>query len=166
MSKGGALCLAIGVAARTALAAEPLVPPPPGASLLLEADADGVQIYNCEAQGGGYAWVFKSPEASLFDKQGRQIGRHYGGPTWRLEDGSSVVGEVSAKADAPATGAIAWLLLSAKSHDGTGVLSPVAYVRRAETRGGVAPGAGCDAQHVGLQARMRYSALYQFFAAK
>jgi len=149
-----------------AAAAEPPVPAPAGAPLLLEADADGVQIYDCEAAGGALSWVFKSPEANLFDKQGRQIGRHYGGPTWRLEDGSAVVGEVIAKADAPESGAIPWLLLRARSHEGTGVLAPVAFVRRAETRGGAAPQSGCDAAaHAGRQARMRYSALYQFFGA-
>jgi hypothetical protein len=157
--------LAIAAGAGTALAGEPLVPAPTGTTLVLEAEADGVQIYNCEAQAGRASWVLKSPEANLFDKPGRQIGRHYSGPTWRLEDGSSVVGEVSAKADAPAAGAIPWLLLAAKARDGSGLLASVAFVRRTDTRGGVAPGGGCDAQHAGLQARMRYSALYQFYAA-
>jgi hypothetical protein len=34
-----------------------------------------------------------------------------------------VVGEVIAKADAPNPGAIQWLLLRAKSHEGSGMLS-------------------------------------------
>jgi hypothetical protein len=142
-----------------------LVPAPPGAPLLLEATADGVQIYACEAQGQGFAWVFKGPEANLFDKQGRQVGTHFGGPTWKAIDGTTVVGEVAAKADAPIAGAIPWLLLKAKSHEGTGALTKVAFIRRAETRGGAAPGAGCDASHRAEEARMRYSALYQFFGA-
>jgi hypothetical protein len=157
--------VAVALTAGSALAAEPLVPPPQGASLVLEADADGVQLYNCKPEGSGYAWHFVAPEANLFDKQGRQIGRHYGGPTWRLEDGSSVVGEVSAKADAPQAGAIPWLLLRVRGHDGTGVLGPVAFVRRAETRSGLPPSGGCDVSHEGMQARMRYSATYQFYAA-
>jgi hypothetical protein len=165
MTKAACAVVAMAVVSQAAFAAEPLVPPPQGAPLLLEADADGVQIYDCEAQGGGFAWVFKSPEANLFDKQGRQIGRHYGGPTWRLEDGSSVVGEVMTKADSPAAGAIPWLLLRAKSREGSGVLSAASFVRRAETKGGAAPTSGCDATHVGIQARMRYSALYQFLGA-
>jgi hypothetical protein len=151
--------------ALAAFAAEPLVPPPEGAPLLFEASAEGVQIYNCEPEHGSLAWVFKSPEANLYDKQGRQIGRHYGGPTWRLEDGSAVVGEVAAKADSPAPAAIPWLLLRAKSHDGTGVMSQVAFVRRSETKDGLAPASGCDEQHAGHQARMRYSATYQFYGA-
>jgi uncharacterized protein DUF3455 len=79
----------------------------------------------------------RRPEADLFDKQGRQIGTHFGGPTWKLGDGSAVVGEIVAKADAPEPDAIQWLLLRAKSHEGTGTLSAAAYIRRTVTRAGV-----------------------------
>ena len=150
--------------AGAAQAADELVPAPKGAPLLLEVDADGVQIYTCEAKDQGFAWVFKSPEANLFDKQGRQIGTHFAGPSWKFADGS-VVGEVAARADAPASGAIPWLLLKPKSHEGAGMPANVAFVRRIDTKGGAAPAAGCDAAHKGEQARMRYYALYQFFGA-
>jgi hypothetical protein len=141
------------------------VPPPQGSVLLLEAAADGVQIYTCEAKGNLFEWSFKAPEANLFDKQGRQIGTHFGGPTWKMADGSAIVGEVIAKADAPEKGAIQWLLLRAKAHEGQGILSEAAFIRRTDTKGGIAPAAGCDAGHVSEQARMRYSAIYQFFSA-
>lgn len=141
------------------------LPPPAGAALLLEAAADGVQIYACEAKEGGFEWVFKAPEANLFDGKGRQIGTHFGGPTWKANDGSAVVGDVVAKADAPAFGAIPWLLLRAKSDEGAGVLSAVAYIRRVETVGGIAPVAGCDSKVLSEQARVPYSAVYQFFSA-
>ena len=36
---------------------------------------------------------------------------------------------------------------------------------RADTKGGAAPTAGCDAAHKGEQAHIRYYALYQFFGA-
>jgi hypothetical protein len=140
--------------------------PPPGSSLLLEVMADGVQIYTCEAKGSGFEWSFTAPEANLFDQQGRQIGAHFAGPSWKMTDGSEVVGEVVAKADAPDAGAIQWLLLRAKSHEGSGMLAQAAFIRRAETKGGVAPRRGCDANHVAQQARMRYSATYQFFGAE
>ena len=164
--RGAAIALAVIVLGSGAAAAdESLVPPPQGAALILEAFADGVQIYACEAQGGGFAWVFKAPEANLFDKQGLQIATHYAGPSWKLGDGSIVVGEIATKADAPAGDAIPWLLLRAKSHEGTGLLSAVSFIRRVETKGGNPPVAGCDAAHIGAPARVRYSALYQFFAA-
>ncbi len=141
------------------------VAPPQGSTLLLETSADGVQIYTCEAKGTLFEWSFKAPEANLFDKQGRQIGAHFAGPTWKMADDSEIVGEVLAKADAPEKDAIQWLLLRATSHQGQGILSEAAFIRRIDTKGGVAPTTGCDASHVSDQARMRYSAIYQFFSA-
>jgi hypothetical protein len=82
-----------------------------------------------------------------------------------MADGSAIVGEVIAKADAPEKGAVQWLLLRAKSHDGQGILAEAAFIRRIDTKGGVAPTAGCDAGHISEQVRMRYSAVYQFFSA-
>ena len=157
--------VAIMALAGVARAADPLVPAPQGASTLFEVAADGVQIYACEAKGQGFEWVFKAPEANLFDAQGLQVGTHFAGPTWKTGDGSSVVGEVAGRADAPAGGAIPWLLLRAKSHGGSGILSGVAFIRRADTKGGIAPASGCDAAHSGAEARVGYYALYQFFGA-
>ena len=143
---------------------EATVTPPQGSTLLLEVIADGAQIYACEAKGKSFEWAFKAPEADLFDQKGRQIGTHFSGPTWKIGDGSTVVGEVIAKAAAPEADAIPWLLLRAKSHDGSGTLSAAAYIRRAETKGGIAPPTGCDASHLSELAHMRYSATYQFFS--
>lgn len=74
------------------------------------------------------------------------------------------MGEVLAKAEAPDATAIPWLLLRAKSHEGNGVLTPVTYIRRAATKGGAAPSSGCDAGHVAMEARVPYTAVYQFYA--
>ena len=155
----------IGMSAFPVSADQSAVAPPQGSALLLEVVADGVQIYTCEAKGSLFQWTFKAPEANLLDKQGRQIGTHFAGPTWKMADGSAIVGEVVAKADAPEKDAIQWLLLRAKAREGQGVLAEAAFIRRAETRGGVAPTTGCDATHISEQARMRYSATYQFFSA-
>ena len=141
------------------------VAPPRGSAPLLEVVADGVQIYTCEAKGSLFEWSFTAPEANLFDKQGRQIGTHFAGPTWKMADGSAIVGEVIAKADAPERDAIQWLLLRAKAHEGQGVLGEAAFIRRTDTKGGVAPTTGCDANHVSEQVRMHYAATYQFFSA-
>jgi hypothetical protein len=155
----------IGMGAFAVNADQAGVAPPQGSALLLEAVADGVQIYTCEAKGSLFQWAFKAPEANLFDKQGRQIGTHFAGPTWKMADGSAIVGEVVTKADAAEKDAIQWLLLRAKSHEGQGILAEAAFIRRTETTGGVAPTAGCDASHISEQVRMRYSAVYQFFSA-
>jgi hypothetical protein len=151
-------------AAVAAPADEASTMPSSRAATLLDVMADGVQIYACEATERGLEWVFKAPEANLFDTSGRQVGIHFGGPTWKLQDGSLVVGEVVSRSDAPRAGAIPWLLLRAKSHGGGGVLSAVTHVRRTNTQGGVAPRDGCDPRHVSEEARMRYSATYEFFA--
>jgi hypothetical protein len=155
----------VGMGAFAVNADQTAVAPPQGSALLLEAPTDGVQIYTCEAKGNLFQWSFKAPEANLFDKQGRQIGTHFAGPTWKMADGSAIVGEVIAKADAPEKGAVQWLLLRAKSHQGQGILADAAFIRRTDTKGGAAPTDGCDASHVSEQVRMRYSAIYQFFSA-
>jgi hypothetical protein len=154
----------VGMGAFPVNADQPGVAPPQGSAPLLEVVADGVQIYTCEAKGSLFQWTFTAPEANLFDKQGRQIGTHFAGPTWKMVDGSAIVGEVVAKADASEK-AIQWLLLRTKSHEGQGILADAAFIRRTETKGGVAPTTGCDASHISQQVRMRYSAIYQFFSA-
>lgn len=93
--------LAACAAATGALAQQPTVAAPPGAKLLLDAAAQGVQIYTCKKESDGYRWVFSAPDAALFDAAGRQIGIHFAGPTWQMEDGSKIVGEVEARAPAP-----------------------------------------------------------------
>jgi hypothetical protein len=155
----------IGAANSAVNANQAAVEPPQGSTLLLEVEANGVQIYTCESKASTFEWSFKAPEANLFDKQGRQLGIHFAGPTWKMEDGSAIVGDVVAKGDAPEQGAIQWLLLRVKSQEGTGALAQAAFIRRIDTKGGVAPKTGCDASHVSQQARMRYSAVYQFFSA-
>lgn len=168
--RGGEVRYATAVFAAVALVAtsanaDELVPPPDGAKLLLEAGAEGVQIYTCEAQSAGFAWVLKAPDAKLVDKQGHEVATHFAGPTWKATDGSSVVGEAVARVDAPGGKAIPWLLLKAKSHDGAGVMSNVAFIRRSITRDGLPAPTGCDAAHKGVEARSPYSAVYQFYAA-
>jgi hypothetical protein len=161
----GPMMGAILVLAATVPAMADAVAPPDGAGLVLEVVADGVQIYACEAKDNGFVWNFKAPEATLVDRQGRPAGRHFAGPSWQSVDGSLVVGEVLAKADAPEAMAIPWLLLRAKSHEGSGMLAPVAFIRRADTTGGAAPSTGCDAGHAAAEARVPYKAVYQFYAA-
>jgi uncharacterized protein DUF3455 len=128
---------------------------------VLTANAKGVQIYSCQSVSGTPQWVFQAPEATLFDRGGAEIGSHGAGPVWRMKDGSSVKGQVVAKSDAPGTGDIPWLLL--KAMEGSGTLHDVAFIRRSETRGGVAPAGGCD---VGRTERVPYSATYTFYAGK
>jgi hypothetical protein len=159
-ARAGVLLVLLGLGG--AALAEDATSPPAGATSLAEFLGDGVQVYSCDAAGGGYAWVFRAPEAALFDARGRQVGSHGAGPRWTLADGSSVVGEKVAESAAAEPHAIPWLLLRVKSRDGAGQLAAAAWIRRTDTMGGVAPEGGCDAAHAGETARMRYSAIYQF----
>jgi uncharacterized protein DUF3455 len=160
-----AMCSALMAGASVARGEDGALAPPPGAEPLLRVVADGVQIYACETTDTGRGWVFKAPEAALFDSDGRQIGTHFAGPTWKLADGSAVVGEVAGRADAPEASAIPWLLLRAKSHSGAGAFATVAFIRRIDTKGGAAPKTACEPARIAEQARMRYSAVYEFYAA-
>jgi hypothetical protein len=83
----------IGISVFVVKADQTAVAQPQGTKLLFEVVADGVQIYVCEPKGSGFDWAFKAPEANLFDEHGRQIGTHFAGPTWKMEDGSAVVCE-------------------------------------------------------------------------
>ncbi|HUH85638.1 MAG TPA: DUF3455 domain-containing protein [Stellaceae bacterium] len=142
-----------------------MLAPPAGARLLLRSAGDGVQIYICRAKGDGFAWVFQAPEATLVDETGRKAAKHFAGPSWEAEDGSIVVGDVAAKADAPSGSDIPWLLLRAKSHSGSGRFTTVAFIQRLNTKGGAAPEGGCDVAHRNAEARVHYSATYVFYAA-
>jgi hypothetical protein len=136
---------------------------------LLEARAVGVQIYDCKPNKDNparFEWVFRAPEAELFDAAGKKIGKHYAGPTWEADDGSKVVGEIKARDDGPDANAIPWLLLSAKSTSGTGVLAQTTSVQRIETAGGKAPASGCSEASAAKEARVPYTATYYFFVAK
>ena len=123
--------------------------------------AKGVQIYECREQ----KWVFVAPEADLYDSSGNRVGRHFAGPRWEATgDGSRVIGAVKVRADAPEANAIPWLLLSTKSEGGHGYFSDVTSIQRVATHGGTAPGIACT--HDGLQARVAYTADYNFFHAR
>ena len=125
--------------------------------------ADGVQIYGCVASGAGFAWRFKAPEAALTDSAGAPAGRHFAGPSWQARDGSLVRGAVIGSGAAPLPGAVPWLVLRAAAHEGEGVFAGIGFITRTQTEGGVAPALGCDAAHVGQEARVPYRALYSFF---
>jgi len=136
--------------------------------LALQARASGVQIYVCTASSDAalFDWKLKAPEADLFDRSGRKIGRHFAGPTWEAVDGSKVGATVKARVDAPDGKAIPWLLLAATSNEGSGVLGRVANIQRLNTAGGSNPPAqACDAAHAGTESRVPYTATYYFYAA-
>jgi FtsP/CotA-like multicopper oxidase with cupredoxin domain len=132
--------------------------PPAGEHLRVHAHASGQQIYTCD----GSKWILSGPDAKLFDEAGQQVGSHFAGPTWQWSDGSRVTAKPIANAT-PDPESIPWLLLTATSHTGDGVMKNVSSVQRLQTKGGKAPATGCDESHKGAQARVPYTADYYFY---
>ncbi len=144
-----------------------LIKAPAGEQLLFIAHAKGFQIYVCGADAAGQpAWTLKAPEALLYDEQGNVMGKHFGGPTWKHNDGSEICGKVAAKIDAPDAGAIPWLLLTVTDHSGNGVFSRVTTIQRIHTAGGLAPSSGCSAANPEKEWKSSYSADYYFYGRK
>jgi hypothetical protein len=73
------------------------------------------------------------------------------------------VGEVRQKVDAPDADAVPWLLLKAKSTEGTGGLAAVTSIQRVDTAGGKAPAGGCEEGRAGARERVAYRATYYFY---
>ncbi len=131
---------------------------PAGTALLLEAAGDGAQVYTCT---NGH-WTLKAPDAKLLDEQGKVIGTHFAGPTWRLEDGSEIKGKAIASRPAGDASSVPWLLVQAVPGSGSGKLANVLYIRRTETHGGAAPTKACDSG----EERVPYTAKYSFYTGK
>jgi hypothetical protein len=141
---------------------------PAGEELVFMARATGFQIYVCRpGADGNPAWMLKAPEAELFDEQGKPVGKHFGGPTWQLNDGNQVTGKMAAKVEAPHPTAIPWLLLTVTGHSGNGKLSGVTSIQRVNTVGGLAPAPSeCTAQSGEVEFKSSYSADYYFYARR
>jgi hypothetical protein len=154
------------VGAQTANPTMPNLPPALSSGNLkpyLAVFAKGVQIYVCnKVDNANWIWAFKAPEAELFDAGGTLVGRHYAGPTWAGTDRGTVVGTVTASADAPVPDAIAWLRVEVRSREGTGVFTQASRILRVSTFGGKAPNVGCDEARIGSELRVPYTATYYF----
>jgi len=131
----------------------------PGEIEIAKFHAEGDQIYECKTDAAGtLSWQLREPVASLI-ADGKTAGRHYAGPTWELEDGSSVAAKVEARSPGASSNDIPWLKLSVTRGRGDGLLSGVATVQRIETKGGAASGS-CD--RAGALLSVPYSAEYRF----
>ncbi len=142
---------------------------PPTEKLAFAVKARGFQIYTWQPKKDNpsqYEWVFKAPEADLFDASGKKIGHHYAGPTWESNDGSKVIGELKNHLPSTDESAVPWLLLSAKEHVGTGIFSHVTSIQRLKTVGGKAPLAGPIPPNTSAEIRVPYTATYYFYVPK
>jgi hypothetical protein len=121
---------------------------PPEAERVMTLAASGVQNYACEYDAQHrLGWVFKSPQATLYDASGHAAVRHSAGPAWEAGDGSRIVGHVLAQRPSETPASIPQLLLATHSTAGAGALSAVRYVQRVHTVGGLMPAAPCSTEH-------------------
>ncbi len=147
--------------------ASPKLAVPAGLELVLSARAAGSQIYTCQADTDGrFTWALKAPDAELRDKDGKLIGQHFAGPTWKLNDGSEVTGKATVRLDSPEANSIPWLLGNAVGHAGNGLLTKVTAIQRLHTHGGKPPATGCDESHKDAETKSSYTADYYFYAPK
>ncbi len=154
--------------------APPMVPMsialPAGHEPFFRVHAQGFQNYTCAKTKDGVGWTLTGPDAQLFDDDFKPVGTHYAvhgsgqgsSPAWRLSDGSEIVGEKVAAADAPDGNGVQWLLLKVVRNDKRGILADAVSVQRVHTVGGKAPETGCTATSLGTQTRSQYTADYYF----
>jgi hypothetical protein len=133
---------------------------PNGHKVSFHVYAVGVQVYDWN----GTAWIFRAPDAVLFDADGAEVGIHYGGPTWKSESGSKVIGARVAGAPSPNEQSIPLLLLRAVTTEGPGIFERTTYIQRVNTLGGVAPlNPGAT---IGEEARVPYTTEYFLYREK
>jgi hypothetical protein len=180
--------------AHPAHAGEVSVPPVP-ANIQVQAPntpylvghATGTQNYVCLPSGAGFKFTLFTPEATLFNENGKQIITHYFSPnpdeagnvvraTWQARDTSTVwgsVGPTDASSD-PAfvkAGAIAWLKVTVVGNEegpsGGDILGETTFIQRLNTVGGLAPAKGCASlSDVGHEEFVPYTADYFFYKEK
>jgi hypothetical protein len=136
---------------------------PENTAIVLAVAAEGVQIYESKQNpAGSFQWSLQAPEAQLKSASGEVLGKHGAGPSWALNDGSSIVGDLPPLKTAAVPGSIPWLLIAVKSKSGSGILEMVDYVLRVATDGGAAPSEPPNVE--GATARVKYHAIYIFLS--
>jgi hypothetical protein len=185
---GGALAAALALALPQPARAVNVTPPSaPGLEVdagnkpFLVGHAVGTQNYVCLPSGGGFAWTLFTPQATLFNDDGKELITHFFGPNpdpsekgtiraaWQdSRDTSTVWAKVIRDPVVVTKGAIAWLLLEKAGvlpgPAGGDTLTKTTFVQRVNTSGGVAPETGCSqSSDVGAKAFVPYTADYFFY---
>jgi Protein of unknown function (DUF3455) len=141
---------------------------PAGNAVAMETVGTGLITYECRVKanaGDQFEWVFVGPDAKLWDRSGKEVGKYYGPPaTWQSNDGSKLTGAQVAVAPAQA-GSIPLQLVKANPAVGDGAMKGVSYIQRVATQGGVAPAKACDAGSQRSKETVKYQADYIFWRA-
>jgi len=193
-----AIGLMVAAGARTARAEDITVPGVPGNlnvdegnQVFLVGHGVGTQNYVCTTSTtsmSGFAFSLFTPEATLFNKEGKQLITHFFSPngdptvkppeagtirvTWEDSRDSSRVWAMllqqSTDEHFVQKDAVAWLKLQTVGVDagttGEGRLTKVTFIQRLNTAGGLAPKDGCSTfEDLGRRAFVPYTADYFFY---
>jgi len=160
----GALALLLG-GGLTALATDNRAPEVPDSSIAAPTNnvvhfhgfGVGFQVYTWN----GTDWGKAVPDATLFDDEGNVVASHFGGPRWKSNSGSQVLGVLFAPPLIVDPNAIPWLLLQAVYEGGPGIFVDTTFIQRVNTVGGKSP--STDGTFVGQVAKVPYMADYFFY---
>lgn len=145
----------------TTQAHTPAALPIPGGSPIAVIHAEGAQVYQCMSDGqGGLTWQLREPIATLLQED-KTVGRHYAGPRWEFEDGTTIAARVVAQFT-PTLWDIPHLMLTVTTAKGAGPLAFARTVVRFNTKGGLMKG---ECSKAGAQLSVPYAADYAFFDA-
>lgn len=190
--------LMVATGARAAHAEDITVPRVPdnltvdeGNDVFLVGHGVGTQDYVCTTSAtsvSGFAFSLFTPEATLFNREGKQLITHFFSPnsdptvkppeagtirvTWEDSRDSSRVWAMLLQQSTDERfvqkDAVAWLKLQTVGVDagttGGGRLTKVTFIQRLNTAGGLAPASGCSTfEDLGRRAFVPYSADYFFY---
>ncbi len=127
--------------------------------------ANGVQVYQCRVgvtDPASYIWSFVAPDVTLYD--GTRSTARLASPNLveSTDDRSSVSGIVRSTQPGGANN-LPWTVMRTRSMGDSGMFAGVTSIQRVNTNGGIAPATGCNADTVGSEARVAYSADYYFY---
>jgi hypothetical protein len=128
---------------------------------VLQLSARGVQIFRCEKRDTALNWVFRQPEAELFDASGKVVARHGASLSFEHVDGSRLLSTITGYDEAPKETDLRWLLLSTRSF-GKGAFEGVTHAQRVNTQGGMPP-TKCSASQLGQLLRVDFTSEFIFY---
>lgn len=127
----------------------------------LQLASRGVQIFRCEKRDAGTVWVFRQPQADLFDADGKTVGKHGANFSFEHDDGSRLVSTIAAYDEASKPTDLRWLLLTTRSF-GKGAFENVSHVQRVNTAGGMPP-TRCEASQLNQLLRVDFTSDFVFY---
>ena len=128
-----------------------------GDTVIMSLVVQGVQVYECKRSEGKLQWIYTGPRAPLM-KDGQVIGRFFTGPTWQLNDGSSLTGGVVAAKPAPSEKDYPWQRFDVVSK-GQGAFTGATSIVQIDTHAGMLQG---ECIEVATVAGEPYAATYVF----